>query len=116
MGLHSGVTVIQFRKVSKNYDINGKETDIIDGIDLTIAESEIFGLVGETGSGKSTILRMMTGFIEPDGGGRIAGLVLGTGGQAGGQRQGDAPAQGPGGGRGVNVHGFPLGARSSILY
>ena len=60
--------MIQFRKVSKNYDINGKETVIIDGIDLTIAESEIFGLVGETGSGKSTILRMMTGFIEPDGG------------------------------------------------
>lgn len=60
--------MIEFRNVSKNYDINGKETVIIDGINLTIAESEIFGLVGGTGSGKSTILRMMTGFIEPDGG------------------------------------------------
>lgn len=60
--------VIRFEDVSKNYDINGIETVIIDAIDLLIEKKEIFGLVGETGSGKSTILRMMNGFIEPDGG------------------------------------------------
>lgn len=60
--------MIRFEDVSKNYDINGIETVIIDAIDLLIEKKEIFGLVGETGSGKSTILRMMNGFIEPDGG------------------------------------------------
>jgi D-methionine transport system ATP-binding protein len=60
--------LIEFENVSKNFDINGQEQVIIDGIDLKIDEKDIFGLVGETGSGKSTLLRMMTGFIEPDGG------------------------------------------------
>lgn len=60
--------MIRFEKVSKKFDINGIDTVIINDIDLSIGKQEIFGLVGETGSGKSTILRMMTGFIEPDGG------------------------------------------------
>lgn len=64
----TGVHVIRFEEVSKNYDINGIETVIIDRINLSIEKKEIFGLVGGTGSGKSTILRMMNGFIEPDGG------------------------------------------------
>ncbi|MFZ2256658.1 MAG: ATP-binding cassette domain-containing protein [Clostridiaceae bacterium] len=58
--------MIEFKNVSKKYKINGKETLIIDGIDLLILSKEIFGIVGETASGKSTILRMMNGFIEPD--------------------------------------------------
>lgn len=62
----AGDQMIKFENVCKKYDINGKETVIIDDVSLTIEEKEIFGLVGETASGKSTILRMMTGFIEPD--------------------------------------------------
>lgn len=58
--------MIRFEKVSKSFDINGTDTVIIDDIDLSIDKQDIFGLVGETGSGKSTILRMMTGFIEPE--------------------------------------------------
>lgn len=58
--------MIRFEKVSKSFDINGTDTVIINDIDLSIDKQDIFGLVGETGSGKSTILRMMTGFIEPD--------------------------------------------------
>ena len=58
--------MIEFKNVSKKYEINGKETIIIDEINLFIAAKEIFGIVGETASGKSTILRMMNGFIEPD--------------------------------------------------
>ncbi len=60
--------MIRFENVSKNYDINGKDEVIIDDINLCINKQDIFGIVGETGSGKSTILRMMTGFIEPDAG------------------------------------------------
>lgn len=60
--------MIIFENVSKIFNINGKETTVIDDINLSINKKEVYGLVGETGSGKSTILRLMNGFIEPDGG------------------------------------------------
>lgn len=58
--------MIRFENVTKKFQINGKEYKVINDINLSVYEREIFGLVGETGSGKSTILRLMNGFIEPD--------------------------------------------------
>ncbi len=60
--------MIRFENVSKKFIINGKETRVINEVNLSIDKKEIYGIVGETGSGKSTILRLMNGFIEPDGG------------------------------------------------
>lgn len=64
--LIGGELVIIFENVSKSFLINNVETRVIVDINLSIQRKEIFGLVGGTGSGKSTILRMMNGFIEPD--------------------------------------------------
>ena len=58
--------MIRFENVSKEFIINGKQSKIVDDINISIDEKEIYGIVGETGSGKSTILRLMNGFIEPD--------------------------------------------------
>ena len=58
--------MIRFENVTKSFLINGKESAVIEDINLSIYKKEIYGLVGETGSGKSTILRLMNGFIEPD--------------------------------------------------
>ncbi|NLK43122.1 MAG: ATP-binding cassette domain-containing protein [Tissierellia bacterium] len=60
--------MIRLENVSKKFEINGKENTVIKDINLSIYKREIFGLVGETGSGKSTILRLMNGFIKPDDG------------------------------------------------
>lgn len=58
--------MIVLENVSKSF-LNGvKEEEVIHDVNLRINKKEIFGLVGETGSGKSTILRMINGFIEPD--------------------------------------------------
>ena len=38
------------------------------GVDLTVHKSEIHGLVGENGSGKSTIIKIISGFLQPDSG------------------------------------------------
>lgn len=60
--------MIKFQNVTKKFLINGKESKVLNDINLSINKKEIYGLVGETGSGKSTILRLMNGFIEPDNG------------------------------------------------
>ena len=40
----------------------------VDGLDLTVAAGEIFGLVGPDGAGKSTTMRMLTGILPPTAG------------------------------------------------
>ena len=38
---------------------------VIDHVDMHIPESSIYGFVGENGSGKTTIMRLLTGLAEP---------------------------------------------------
>ena len=40
----------------------------VDGLDLTIARGEVFGLLGANGSGKTTTIRMLTGLLTPTAG------------------------------------------------
>jgi len=40
----------------------------IDRLDLTVAQGELFVLLGGSGSGKSTLLRAIGGFVQPDAG------------------------------------------------
>jgi ABC-2 type transport system ATP-binding protein len=45
------------------------ETVAVDGLDLEVAEGELFGLVGPDGAGKTTTMRMLTGILAPSSGG-----------------------------------------------
>lgn len=42
--------------------------EIIKGISFSIEEGEIFGFLGQNGSGKTTTIRMIVGLIKPDNG------------------------------------------------
>ncbi|WP_433347254.1 ATP-binding cassette domain-containing protein [Micromonospora sp. CA-111912] len=54
-----------------------KTVDAVRGVDLNVAEGEIFGFLGPNGAGKTTTLRMLATLIEPDGGAAtIAGADL----------------------------------------
>ena len=46
---------------------------ILDGVDLTVLRGERVGVVGENGAGKSVLLRLLGGELEPDDGERKAG-------------------------------------------
>ncbi|NNJ11042.1 ATP-binding cassette domain-containing protein [Chloroflexales bacterium ZM16-3] len=39
-----------------------------DGVSLRFAEGQIHGVLGENGAGKSTLMKLLSGFLRPDGG------------------------------------------------
>jgi ABC-2 type transport system ATP-binding protein len=54
-----------------------KTVEAVRGVDLQVAEGEVFGFLGPNGAGKTTTLRMLATLIEPDGGeATIAGADL----------------------------------------
>ncbi|GAB1643099.1 ATP-binding cassette domain-containing protein [Krasilnikovia sp. MM14-A1259] len=73
--------MIETRGLRKSFTSRqGREKKIVEavrGVDLTVAEGEIFGFLGPNGAGKTTTLRMLATLIEPDGGtATIAGADL----------------------------------------
>lgn len=56
--------LIQLRGVSKAF--GGKP--VLNGVDLTIHPGEALGIIGPSGTGKSTVLRLIAGLLLPDGG------------------------------------------------
>ncbi|KAB2920739.1 MAG: ABC transporter ATP-binding protein [Hyphomicrobiaceae bacterium] len=59
--------------VSKVFDGPSGRITAIDGVDLSIAPSEIVSIVGPSGCGKSTLLRMVAGFDTPSSGDILLG-------------------------------------------
>ena len=55
-------------KVSENYTVNA-----VNGVSFGIKKGEVFGLVGESGCGKSTIARILSGIYTPSEGEVIYG-------------------------------------------
>jgi oligopeptide/dipeptide ABC transporter ATP-binding protein len=47
------------------YDRRGGRTAAVTDVSFSVARGEIFGLVGETGCGKSTVLRAIIGLLHP---------------------------------------------------
>ena len=60
----SNMDLITTNELCKSY--NGKL--VIDHVNMHIPESSIYGFVGENGSGKTTIMRLLTGLAEPTSG------------------------------------------------
>ena len=57
-------TLIEIKDVSKRYG----DTIAADRISLRLRENELFALLGPSGGGKTTLLRMIAGFERPDSG------------------------------------------------
>lgn len=60
---------------TKNLKKDFGELTAVDNISLSLGEGELFGLLGPNGSGKTTIVKMLTGQLEPtEGTARVLGI------------------------------------------
>ncbi len=68
-GSANGQPLLQVRDLKKHFQIGrGTALKAVDGISLEINKGETFGLVGESGCGKSTVGRTLVRLYEPSGG------------------------------------------------
>jgi len=57
---------IELRNVSKSYGIGKERTRVLSNINLEIEEGEFVAIVGFTGSGKTTLINLISGLLMPD--------------------------------------------------
>jgi NitT/TauT family transport system ATP-binding protein len=61
--------IAELRAVNKSFNTaGGHELKVLEQIDVAVHEGELLALLGQSGSGKSTILRCLTGLIVPTSG------------------------------------------------
>jgi ABC-2 type transport system ATP-binding protein len=67
--------MIEVERLSRRYG----DLRAVDDVSFRIGRGEVVGLLGHNGAGKTTIMKMLTGFLEPSAGTiRIDGLDIGT--------------------------------------
>ena len=61
--------IIELKGVGKSFrSADGAARSVLEGVDFRLAEGEIVALLGQSGSGKSTMLRILAGLIGVDAG------------------------------------------------
>ena len=69
--MENGSVVLRAEQVKKYFPVQGglgrpkRMVKAVDGVDLEVKKGEIYGLVGETGCGKSTLGRTLIRLTEP---------------------------------------------------
>ena len=58
------MTAIELQNISKRFP--GNSQPAVDNINLKVSEGEILVLLGESGSGKTTIMRLVAGIENPE--------------------------------------------------
>ncbi|MER1958611.1 MAG: methionine ABC transporter ATP-binding protein [Solibacillus sp.] len=57
--------MIDIKNISKVYKTKNGELTAVDDVNLSIAKGEIFGIIGYSGAGKSTMIRLLNGLEKP---------------------------------------------------
>jgi methyl coenzyme M reductase system subunit A2 len=64
-----GENILVSRDVAKRYlSVDRGVIKAVDGVSFNVSEREIFGIIGTSGAGKTTLSRIIAGIIEPTGG------------------------------------------------
>jgi oligopeptide/dipeptide ABC transporter ATP-binding protein len=67
--------VLRVQELKVHFTVGGRTVHAVDGVSFTLERGEVFGLVGESGCGKSATLRSLIGLL-PSGNVRTEGHVL----------------------------------------
>jgi len=62
--------MIELKGITKVYENGGQKVIALNGIDLTVEEGEIFGIIGFSGAGKSSLIRTVN-WLEPPTSGKV---------------------------------------------
>jgi len=65
------MSFLEISGVSKSYGEGASRTDVLDDINLKVDDGEFIAIVGFSGTGKTTLISLLAGLIEPDTGGII---------------------------------------------
>ena len=77
--IERGCPALSLRGVSKSYtDRSGEVTNVLDRLDLDVAEGEFVAVLGFSGSGKTTLVSVVAGLVEPDSGEVLVNGVAST--------------------------------------
>ncbi len=63
-----GNTILEVENLTRTFTQGKKSWNAVDHISFSIEKGECFGLIGESGSGKSTAANMISGLLKPSGG------------------------------------------------
>jgi putative ABC transport system ATP-binding protein len=71
------MSFIQIDKLIKTYESGAERVEALKGVDLAVAEGTFLGVMGQSGSGKSTFLSILGGLCHPSSGSvRVDGIDL----------------------------------------
>ena len=62
------MSILQIKNLSKSFKTGKNVTSVLDGISLEINKGDIFGVIGLSGEGKSTLVRCINRLEQADSG------------------------------------------------
>lgn len=62
------MVLLEGKKLNKTFAAKGKTKRVLYDVDFELMQGEMLGIVGESGCGKTTLLRIIAGMIAPDSG------------------------------------------------
>lgn len=59
-------TILEVNDLTKTFKIDQEEYRAVNRVSFSLKAGECVGLIGESGSGKSTVANMVAGLLRPD--------------------------------------------------
>ncbi|WP_303851414.1 ABC transporter ATP-binding protein [Seleniivibrio woodruffii] len=60
--------MLNLKDIHKTYTADGVSSEVLKGVSIDVSEGEFVSIVGKSGSGKSTMMNIMSTLLEPDSG------------------------------------------------